>query len=714
MQEAFFSQSWYRVAPLRPRLRSHVQIYRHTYRGNDWYIIQDKFTGRYHRFSPEAYYIIGLMNGHYSLADIWENACRRLGDHMPTQDEVIHLLARLFRLDLLQTSVLPDFDDLSDRHRQSARQRLLQRLKSPAFVRIPLLDPDRFLNATISFVSPLLCRTTFVLWLLLLTAALMLAGVHWADLTNSFTDHILGLENLLVISLIYPVLKVFHEFGHAYVVKKWGGEVHEMGILLLVFMPIPYMDASSSMAFREKHKRMLVGAAGIMVELGLASLALLVWLSVEPGLVRAICYNIMLIAGISTLLFNGNPLLKFDAYYVLADFLEIPNLAQRSTRFIGYVIQRYLLGITEVRSSADSKSEAVWLFVYGCLSFCYRIFISFRIILFIASKFFFVGVLLAAWIVMGMLVAPLVRVIHFVRRDKHMRAKRVRLFAVVIVPLCLGIGALLFTPLPFSTVCEGVVWAPEESRVVTDTEGFVAELVVSDGRHVEPGELLIRMEDPRLASEVRLLEARRMEYQSRYDASLQGRRTDTVLLKEVLGQLDAEIARAREREEALLVRSSGAGHFFMFNERDFPGRFAHRGATVGYVLTPETMSVLGVVEQDDIEKVRNDTTGVSVRMAEAVERVIPAEIVREVPAASKQLPSRALSLEGGGRVALDPRAPGDLIVHNRFFLFEVRLEELPALRVEERVFVRFSHSPRPLILRGYDAVRRLLLRRFAV
>ena len=100
-----------------------------------------------------------------------------------------------------------------------------------------------------------------------------------------------------------------------------------------MFLPVPYVDASSSAAFQEKWRRALVGAAGIVVELVLASFALLVWLNVEAGLLRAFAYNVMLIGGVSTILFNGNPLLRFDGYYVLADLLEIPNLADRAKRF---------------------------------------------------------------------------------------------------------------------------------------------------------------------------------------------------------------------------------------------------------------------------------------------------------------------------------------------------------------------------------------------
>ena len=120
---------------------------------------------------------------------------------------------------------------------------------------------------------------------------------------------------------------------------------------------------------------MTVAAAGMAVELFVAALALFLWLNVESGRVSAIAYNVMLIGGVSTLLFNGNPLLRYDGYYVLADWIEIPNLAQRSTRYLGYLLQHYILGVDDAVSPVTAPGERAWFICYGIASFCYRLFI---------------------------------------------------------------------------------------------------------------------------------------------------------------------------------------------------------------------------------------------------------------------------------------------------------------------------------------------------
>ena len=181
----------------------------------------------------------------------------------------------------------------------------------------------------------------------------------------------------------------------------------------------------------------------------------------------------MLIAGVSTILFNGNPLLRFDAYYVLADFLEIPNLGQKANRYLGYLCQRYLLGIKRLDPIASSGEEAAWLFFYGVASFIYRIFISFRIILFVAAKFFFIGMVLALWAAVGMIVLPVSRLLVFTVKNQKMQTKRLRLLLVIILPLLFCNSLLLFYPLPSYTLCEGVTWAREESHLAATATGFV-------------------------------------------------------------------------------------------------------------------------------------------------------------------------------------------------------------------------------------------------
>jgi len=384
-------------------------------------VLQDHATGRSNRFTPAAHHFIGLMDGDRTVQEIWDATSTHLGDEAPTQDEIIRLLGQLHAADALLCDVPPDSLEVFRRYQRHQRMQWKRRLWTPLAVRFPLFDPDRFLQRTLSVVSPLFSWLGVVLWLTVVGTAAVLVTIHWTDLTEDVLDRILAPQNLLLLWLIYPLVKALHEFGHAYATKKWGGEVHEIGIMLLVLMPVPYVDASSASGFRSKHKRMVVGAVGILVELFLGALALFIWLNVEPGAVRAVSYNVMLISGVSTLFFNGNPLLRFDGYYVLADTIEIPNLGTRSNKYLGYLIQRYLFGIKDADSPANTKGERVWMVIYGIAAFIYRVFILFIIITFIAGKFYLIGVLLALWALTTQVFTPFGKNLSFLFTSPKLR-----------------------------------------------------------------------------------------------------------------------------------------------------------------------------------------------------------------------------------------------------------------------------------------------------
>lgn len=324
----FLSDSWYLVAGLRPSLREHARVARQRFRGKSWYVVYDPLTNRSHRFSPSAWWLAAQLNGARSVDQAWQDAMTELGDAAPSQDEVIHLLSQLHAADLLVSEASPESDELLDRRRRMMRPKWVAGLLNPTSVRMPVVDPDRFLERTMPWVRPLLGRAGLVLWLSMVLPAVFLAAEHWGALTGNLADRLLSTGNLLGLALVFPFVKLLHELGHGYAVKAQGGEVHEAGIMLLVFAPVPYVDASASTAFRSKWYRAFVASAGMMTELLLAALALYAWLALEPGLARTVAYNVMIIAGISTLIFNGNPLLRYDGYYILCDLIEIPNLAQ--------------------------------------------------------------------------------------------------------------------------------------------------------------------------------------------------------------------------------------------------------------------------------------------------------------------------------------------------------------------------------------------------
>eukprot|EP01136_Pigoraptor_vietnamica_P010383 Opistho-1_new@47949 len=342
---ALFSGNWYRVAALKPRLRAHVRLHRHVYRGQVWYVVEDRAAGKYHRFNPTAQRVIGLIDGQRDLQAIWQRLSASLADDTPTQDEVLSLIGQLYAADLLQFDVTPDVAELFERGARQRRSRWLTRFANPVALRFALFDPDALLTRWLALAGPLARRWGLLLWLAVVLPALILMPSQWRELTGNFNERLLAADNLLLLALLFPLLKTAHELGHGLACKRFGGEVHEMGVMLLVFFPVPYVDASSSSAFIGKWPRILVGAAGMLTELFIAALAFYAWMLLEPGMTRSLAYNLMVLASFTTLLFNANPLLRYDGYYMLADWLESPNLGQRSGQYWQYLLRHRVLGI---------------------------------------------------------------------------------------------------------------------------------------------------------------------------------------------------------------------------------------------------------------------------------------------------------------------------------------------------------------------------------
>ncbi|HEY5656337.1 MAG TPA: HlyD family efflux transporter periplasmic adaptor subunit [Myxococcota bacterium] len=715
MSDALFSPSWYRVASLKPRIRAHALIHRHAYRDKVWFVLQDQAAGRSHRFSPAAHHFIGLMDGERTVQQLWEATSARLGDSAPTQEEVIRLLGQLHSADALLCDVPPDGMEVFRRFQRHERMKWRQRLWTPLALRFPLIDPDRFLERTLPFVRPLFGWFGLLLWISVVGTGAVLAATHWTDLTKDVVDRILAPQNLLLLWLVYPVVKALHELGHAYATKKWGGEVHEIGIMLLVLTPVPYVDASAAWGFRDKRKRMVVGAAGILTELFLGALALFVWISVEPGAVRSVAYNVMLISGISTLLFNGNPLLRFDGYYVLSDAIEIPNLGTRSNKYLGFLFQRYLCGVKDADCPAESPGERAWMTVYGIAAFLYRIFIMFVIILFIAGKFFVIGVLLAIWAIATQIVTPIGKSISFLATSPGLRRQRGRVVGTSLLLVLALLGLIFVVPAPSWTRAEGVIWVPEEAQVRAGTEGFVERLLVPADSNVVRGQPLIEARDPFLLTRVALLKAQLRELNAQYDALVLEDRVQAAMVREEMASVAANLERAREREAELILRSPVNGRFVAPNAVDLPGRYVSKGQLVAYVIEPKDLTARVAVGQDDIAQVRQRTRSVEVMLAGWGASPMPAEVRREVPGASRQLPTAALGTAGGGSFAVDPRDSEGVTALGRVFQLELALPpEVRSAYLGARVFVRFDLGYEPVGFQIYRAFRQLLLRQFDV
>ena len=359
-----FSESWYRIAEQRAALRPHLNVRRQFYRGERWYVIHDPINNQFFRLRSAAYDFVSRLRMNRTIEQAWKDCFAANPDHAPGQEDVIRLLAQLYAANLLHSDLPADSAKLFERYRQRREREIKSRLLNIMFARIPILDPDSVLKSALPLIKLVISPAGALLWLLVIGAGIKEAIDH-APALKEQSQGVLSPDNLFLLYFGFVLVKTVHEFGHAVMCRRFGGEVHTMGVMFMVFTPMPYVDATSSWSFRSRWQRVLVGAGGMIPELFVAAGMMFVWANTGEGTLHSLAYNIMFVASVSTLLFNANPLMRFDGYYILSDLLDIPNLYFRANQQLIYLIEHYAFGCKKTESPAHSRREAWWLGVYG-------------------------------------------------------------------------------------------------------------------------------------------------------------------------------------------------------------------------------------------------------------------------------------------------------------------------------------------------------------
>jgi len=711
MVQPLLSPEWYRVARLKPRLRLAVRVRRQTLRGTRWYLLCDDATGRQHLINEAAFGFIGRCDGTHDVQTVWDAMLSDAADSAPTQSEVLELVVQLDELDLLQCERGPDTDVLFRRRDQRRSQRRRSMI-NPFSFRLSFGDPSRWLPRLDPIAHALFRPLVFWLWLAAVVLAACAAAAQWDELAAHGRELLGGPRAMLLAWLCFPLMKALHELGHALAVRRWGGDVREFGIGLMLLVPAPYVDASASSAFERRSQRAGVAAAGIVVELALFALATLVWVGAQPGIVRDLSFVVMTIGGVSTLAFNGNPLLRFDGYHVLCDLLDLPNLAARSNAWWSAVLRRLLQGRRADDGPVARWAETKWLVAYAPLSFAYRVPLATGVVWWLGGKAWLLGVAAALYLVVSMLLWPLVRLVRQLLATAASGGQTLRAgFALALLAVVPGL-LLFVVPMPLATIAPAVVWLPDKAQLRAQTEGFVAALPVADGSQVHVGDLLLVLDNPSLSSERAQLVSRLDGLEANQLRLLWNDGGAARNVSERIESTRVELTRLDERLAALQIRAEVSGTLVMPRQIDLLGTFAQRGATLGHVLAPDQLRVRAAVAQDDADLVRQRTVHADVRLADMPESLTRAVLSQDTPAASRSLPSAALGDRAGGPYATDPSDAKGLRSLDPVFLVDLALTDTSVVRAGARAWVRFDHGTEPLAQQLLRRATQLFLKHF--
>jgi putative peptide zinc metalloprotease protein len=504
---------------LRVKLRSDLVVQPQFYEGMTHYVIKDPLALKYFRFKIEEYFLLQQFDGKQTLQEVKKAFERKYRPQTISIEDLTRFVAQLHEAGIIAVDSADQAKVLIRRRRKNRWRKVLAFFANILFVKIPIIDPERILTRMYPFVRWIFTPAFVTLSVLSMLAAITLVITQWRTFYDKLPDFqsFFNWWTILSFWVCLGVVKVIHEFGHGLTAKHFGGEVHEMGILFLVLTPALYCDVTDSWLLPNKWHRIWISAAGIYVECFLASIATFIWWYSTPGLLNSLAMATMFICSVNTIMFNANPLLRYDGYYVLADWLEIPNLRIKSSQFFAYLIQEKVLGLEIPVQSYMPKARRILFVTYAVASYLYRWFVTFAIVWFLSQvlkpyKLESISYILALGALVPLLGVPSYQIVKFLRTPGRLRkVKKVRTAAYSGAAIALVAGILLI-PTPLRLQGTMVLKLAKPQEIYVETEGRLVELNVRDGDWVSKDDVLAKLSNPEKQKEL-------IQRQGDYDVS---------------------------------------------------------------------------------------------------------------------------------------------------------------------------------------------------
>ena len=709
-----FSDSWYRIAGGRVALRPHVQVRRQFFRGERYYVLHDPLNNQFFRLRPEAYAFVARLRLDRSIEEVWHECMEAHPEEAPGQGQVLKLLSQLHSSNLLHSHLSPDSAKMFERQNKRRQREAQATWMNVMFSRFPLVDPDAILKRFLPLIRAIFSPIGAVIWLAAVGAAVKVLIDHSGEV-RQMGEAVLAPGNLMFLSTALIIIKVLHELGHATACRRFGGEVHVMGVMLMILVPMPYVDTTSSWSFRSRWQRALVGAAGMITELFIAAFAAFVWAGTGPGAVHSVAYNIVFIASVSTLIFNANPLLRFDGYYILSDLLEIPNLQGRAQRQIGYLFERYVFGLRQVRTVAASRREGIWLAVYGVASMLYRTFVSATILLFIGNRYLVLGLMALVICAVAWVAVPALRGLHYLLASPQLSRSRMRAIGATAGAVAVLFCALEVVPVSSHFRAPGILEAVQHSTVNAKSGGVLAEILAAPNGRVKQGDALLRLENRELDLEAVAAESDLREVHALRELALKEQAADLAPLDSRIASLEKRLGRIHGFQGALTIRAPHAGVWVPLDDlRKYRGAWLTRGMAVGQVINQDAFQFSAVVSQEEASHLfAREIRSAEVRLAGQPEIGLPVGGQTIIPAEMQNLPSAALGWRGGGDIAVAAGDSTGTLARERFFEVQARVQPPRGMLLIHGISgkIRFELPAEPLLSQWIRKLRQLLQKR---
>lgn len=636
----------------RLKLREDLLFVPQQYSGETFYHIEVKTTSEYFRIGYCEYVFVSLLDGNTSFAEALAIASQQLKEKAPTQTQAMAIYSWLLDNGL---GAFADADTsasgASTTVRKSGKPDAFLKKLNPLWLKIPLGSPKRLIRTLKPLAGWIFGIPATVLAILLMIVAGMMLNAHWERFTAA-SANVIAQENWVWLLAAWIGLKCFHELAHGLVCHRYGGEIREAGIVIAFLAPLAYVDASSSWSFRSRWQRIHTALAGVYVELVIASIAVIAWTQNDSALIRHVLQNIITMASVSTLLFNLNPLMKFDGYYVLSDLLQIPNLSSQASNVLLSAVQRILYGDSGTAPTIIGKQRWI-LLAYGVASCIWRLLVLLSLLIMASVLFHGAGLALAAAGACLWFGKPLWNLLTSIQRlrvqhpEKLLRASFVN--GVLIAVVATG---LLGLPSPVMTTAPGIIDFTNGEVARPVSAGFVDKVHVADGQYVEEGELLISLRNDDITTRFHDLEQQLAQEELRSQTA--SGEHDPAALNVSQGNresLSQQLEECRKQLDGLQIRAARTGTVIGRDLESLTGTFATAGMELLTIGLEEEKELQLSVGQRELA-VASGLAGRSLKLRIGTNPAVTGTLIRVNPRASRAIPHPALAAVNGGPLAV--------------------------------------------------------------
>ena len=595
--------SSYELGAILLKLRDDLYFRSQTFAGEECFVIEDPTSSHFFRVGEMEHRFMLMLDGKTSITDAVAYCATMAEADSYTETQAAALCRWLVENSLATTSQSESAERLLKKQDGNTKRQRKERL-NPISLKIPLGSPDRLVQKLTPFLSWFFSGLGISLWLVVCTVGAYTLFAEWDNIVQ--TNPVADSANWVWLAVTGLLLKLIHEVSHAVACRRFGGETREAGILLLLFVPLPYVDVTSSWRFASRWQRIFVSAAGMYTEILIAALASIIWASTDSSLVQHHAVNVMVTAGFVTVLFNLNPLMRFDGYYIVSDILELPNLGTHGQQDFMYLVNRLFFGS---QSSAPSWPEGRSLLIrmYGVASFIWRILICVSLTLAAESLYFGAGIVLAIMAVVLWVVIPIFKLIRFlVSGDAVSPPNRIRFLTVCCVLFSCLWGIWTYVPYVERLNFAAVIEHDPVTTVRSATSGFVDKIEVSSGQFVREGQVLVRLRNSELRARITELELAIQQSQLR---ATQLHQEGLVAAFQV--ELENQIALEKRHKELalqsseLVIVSPSDGTILTRKLEALRDRWLKAGSSVCLVGDPSSRTVQLLIPQADINIARS-------------------------------------------------------------------------------------------------------------